>query len=221
MLEVDAQLTSVFDQLPSQELKVSEIVPRPKRKVNLNRLLTFDLLSTAEPQAALFPEPIRQMRELAAAPQSQSLLLISTKGDLLMTKSSNEQDRSPATTSSKIQVPISKQSKLFDDIFGPSSAAAFTITPAAAPPRSSSNTAPSMLNEVLAPAAHLLPPLSLVWQDLMPLPSKLVDQAAPDPKQPRAEEGMDGDDVEMTLPDENALPPQELPAGLIASILKA
>ena len=78
-----------------------------------------------------------------------------------------------------------------------------------------------MLNEVLAPAAHLLPPLSLVWQDLIPLPAKLVDQGAPDPTQLTAEEGIEGDDVEMSLPDEAALPPQELPAGLIASILKA
>jgi len=221
ILEVDAQLVSVFDQLPSQQLKVSEIIPRPKHKANLNRLLTFDLLSTAEPQATLFPAPTRQIKELAAAPQNQSLLVISTKGDLLMTRSSNELDRSLAVASSKIQVPTSKQSKLFDDIFGPSSAAAYNITPVAAPSRPSSNPTSGMLNEVLAPAAHLLPPLSLVWQDLIPLPAKLVDQAAPDPTQQTAEEGIEGDDVEMSLPDEAALPPQELPAGLIASILKA
>lgn len=218
LLEVDTLLATVFDQLPSEELQVTELIPRPKRKANLHRLLKFDLSATTEAQASLFPAPMRQMKELAVAPQEQSLLLISMKGDLLMTTSSGKTAKPSSVTPSKIELPTTRQSKLFDDIFGPSNTISTAPTPSSARPTSDKS---SLLSEVLAPAAHLLPPLSLVWQDLIPLPAKLPIQQTSKSAEQTPDETNDAEDIEMAAPEDATLTPQALPEGLIASILKS
>lgn len=161
---------------------------------------------------------MRQVTELSFGPQQKSsLLLIAFAGDVFI---SNEVQADQPTPASKIELPSCRQSRLFDDIFGSAPVSKFDTSATTGISRRLQTKNGLALNKALDPAAHLLPPVHLIWRDLMPLPKALAVEA-PNSNIQEADESMqDVEEVEMEVAPALMSAVQTTPAGLIASILK-
>lgn len=218
VVETDLPLNSLVDQSASDQLLLTEHVKRPTaRNANINHLVAVDMSQQKKMSVQDLAAPMRQIKSMSLAPasSSSSLLMVSRSGDLFSADLGEDTASKSVIAPFKIELPTSRQSRLFDDIFGSSSTSVQQQIQAA--PRNQSSTSSSSL-DVLNSAAHLLPPVSLLWKDLIPLPSKLPTPAVAVGEEARADVTMDGQDVEM----EQAVKKPALaktPAGLIAGLL--
>lgn len=186
-----------------------------KRRSHINRLVTVDVRQEHASAIQELVVPMISINSLSDPRDESSLLMVSRTGELFASSVPQEK---PATLASKIQVPTTKQSKLFDDIFGTASMATFSSLPSVSKSKKASK---SSALDILNPAAHLLPSVSLLWKNLLPLPAKL-------PAPPKVDEEMEeanvDEDVDAVASKSTVEPIKfalhATPRGLIASSLK-